>query len=83
MVVLVLGYALKVMGSNPGYLLKSFQLYLFLFLAPPRRTTLAIGWVSPQLLNITCEAQSAYPEPVIRILINSQSSSSVATKNER
>jgi len=50
--------------------------------SPPRRTTLAIGWVSPQLLNITCEAQSAYPEPVIRILINSQSSSSKATKNE-
>ena len=60
----------------PVRLLKTVRLLETLeysFSAPARQTSLDIGWVSPRALNITCEANEVYPEPIIRILINSPS----------
>ena len=44
--------------------------YNFPFLAPARKTSLMIGWVTSKELNITCEAKDIYPEPNITIKID-------------
>ena len=41
-----------------------------IFLAPARKTSLMIGWVTSKELNITCEAKDIYPEPNITIKID-------------
>ena len=38
--------------------------------SPARQTSLMIGWVTPNELNITCEAKDIYPEPNITIKID-------------
>ena len=45
--------------------------FSFCILAPPKTTTLEVGWISTNFLNVTCQALGVYPEPQIRISVNS------------
>ena len=42
---------------------------LFVFLAPPKKSALDVGWINPKILNVTCQAIDIYPEPQLNIRI--------------
>ena len=67
----------KMQSRGCEFRYKNFELfcvtcafYNFPFLAPARKTSLMIGWVTSKELNITCEAKDIYPEPNITIKID-------------
>ena len=47
-----------------------WKLHVDLFSAPARRTSLEVGWITPNALNVTCKATEVYPEPIIKMMID-------------